>query len=83
MAAYNIPAPKPLDLSSENLAEKWKLWKVTWHNYELATKVSQEEEEIRVATLLAVIGEDYPIRNWIESPTEHAHVAFVFATVLA
>lgn len=58
MAAYNIPSPKSLDISSGNLAEKWKLWKCTWTNYELATKVAKEDDEIRVATLLAIIGEE-------------------------
>ena len=46
VAAYNIPPPKPLDLTSGNLAEKWKFWKNAWGNYELATKIAKEEADI-------------------------------------
>ena len=80
MAAYNIPPKKPLDLTSANLAEKWKFWINAWGNYELGTKIAKEEADIRVAKLLAVIGEDtvrvYNNVEWDE-PDDNKKIAKV------
>ena len=53
----NIPIPKPLSLTG-NIVQNWKVFRRDFTNYEIATKLSAEEMEIRVATLLSCIGSD-------------------------
>ena len=55
---YGIPPPNSLQLDDVNVASNWRTWKTAWENYELATGVAAKEENIRVATLKAVIGEE-------------------------
>ena len=54
---YGIPPPNPLQLDDANAASNWRTWKTAWENYELATGGAAKEENIRIATLRAVIGE--------------------------
>ena len=59
MAEHNsIPPPKPLHLTSDNLAEKWNLFRLTWTNYEIANRMNEEDSKTKVATMLAVIREE-------------------------
>ena len=52
-----IPIPRPLSLTG-NLAQNWKTFSRDWSNYEIASKLNNEEMPIRVATLLSCIGND-------------------------
>src|SRR5690348_10714200 len=58
MATTIIPVPKTLNLHQGNVAENWKKFKAAWSNYELASGISEKKSEVKVATLLSIIGED-------------------------
>ena len=47
--------PPPLKMTG-NLAANWKTFRSMWTNYETATKLNHEQEEVRVATLLSCVG---------------------------
>ena len=49
---FVIPPPRPLE------PEDWQTWIDEWHNFELATGISSKEENVRLATFLAVIGKE-------------------------
>ena len=53
----NIPLPHKLELKG-NLAENWKKFKQVWNNYEIASHLKNEADELRTATLLTCIGAD-------------------------
>ena len=55
---YTLSAPQPLEIHDAQAAEKWKKFKRAWTNYALATELSKKSEDIQVATLLTVIGEE-------------------------
>ena len=55
---YTLPPPAPLEIHSDQASEKWKRFKRAWDNYALATGLSKKSEEVQVATLLTVIGEE-------------------------
>ena len=57
MATYNIPPPPPLDLDSTNLPTTFSKFKQAFENFELATGIATRDDSLRVATLLAVIGQ--------------------------
>ena len=50
--------PQKLDPNAENLSRRWKLFQQAWSNYEVATELNKQTHERRIATLLAVIGEE-------------------------
>ena len=56
--APTIPAPKYLDLSPENRGFNWDLFRQTWQNYEIASALNEKPENVRIATLLSMIGND-------------------------
>ena len=53
-----IPLPLALDLKASNKEASWKLFLQMWNNYEVATDLSNEPDNKRVATLLSVIGKE-------------------------
>ena len=55
-----FPPPEPLQLSIGNSLRNWTRFKQKWSNYELATGVADKNEDdaIRVATFLTVIGDE-------------------------
>ena len=55
---FNLPPPPPLEIHDDNIAEKWKKFRLAWSNYSLATELNKKTEAIQVATLLTVIGEE-------------------------
>ena len=69
-ASFGLPPPEPLQLQQGNTAQKWKKFKQSWNNYEIATGVAKKDEPTRVATLLTVIGEEavdvYSTFTWNE-----------------
>ena len=54
-SGYNLPPPKPLEIHDVNAAEKWKRFK---SNYATAIEVTKKMEQVQVATLLTMIGEE-------------------------
>ena len=67
-SGYTLPPPSQLDIHDSNVAEKWKRFRLAWDNYSLATELNKKGENIQVATLLTIIGEDardvYSTFNW-------------------
>jgi transposase InsO family protein len=67
-SGYTLPPPSQLDIHDSNVAEKWKRFRLAWDNYSLATELNKKGENIQVATLLTIIGEDardvYSTLNW-------------------
>lgn len=57
MATFTIPPPPPLDIDSSSLATSFKKFKQAFTNFELATGIATRDNSLRVATLLAVIGQ--------------------------
>ena len=55
---FTLPPPPPLDIHDASVSEKWKRFKLAWDSYSLATELNKKAEEIQVATLLTIIGED-------------------------
>ena len=54
---YNLP-PEPLEIHGVNEAERWNKFKRAWNNYSIAIEVNTKSEQVQVATLLTVIGEE-------------------------
>ena len=57
MAHQSIPPPQPMDMKG-HLQTNWQYFKDAWHNYEVATELNKKGNDIRVATLLSVMGKD-------------------------
>ena len=55
---YTLPPPTPLEIHSDQAGEKWKRFKRAWDSYALATGLSEKAEDVQVAALLTVIGEE-------------------------
>ena len=53
-----MPPPPPLEFHDANAFEKWKKFELAWTNYALATELTEKSDEVQVATLLTVIGEE-------------------------
>lgn len=53
----NLPVPSRLDTRG-NIAENWKRWKQVWDSFEIASRLNQQENQIRVATFITCIGSD-------------------------
>ena len=53
----NIPLPAQLDAKG-NLSIDWKKFRRVWDNYEIASRLKNENKELRTATLLTCIGPD-------------------------
>ena len=57
MSQILLQPPEKVDFSnSETIARDWKRFVQQWKNYELATGLNKKEKEIRLATLLCVLG---------------------------
>ena len=57
-SGFTLPPPTPLDIHDQNAAEKWKKFHLAWNSYSLATELNKKKEDVQVATLLTVIGEE-------------------------
>ena len=55
---YTLPPPAQLEIHSDRAGEKWKRFKRAWDSYALATELNKKAEDVQVATLLTVIGEE-------------------------
>ena len=66
-SGFTLPPPSALDIHDTNVTEKWKKFHLAWDNYSLATELNKKGENIQVATLLTIIGED--ARNYTQRLT--------------
>lgn len=57
-SGFALPPPQPLEIHGANVAEKWKMFRLAWDSYALATELNKKSEPVQVATLLTIIGED-------------------------
>ena len=55
-AGPTAKVPDPITL--ENRGESWKQFRREWKFYEIATKISKEEDDVRIAALMNVIGRE-------------------------
>ena len=55
---FTLPPPPALEIHDSHAFEKWKKLELAWKNYSLASKLHKETEDIQVATLLTIIGEE-------------------------
>ena len=53
----NLPVLSRLDTRG-NIAENWKRWKQVWDSFEIASRLNQQENQVRVATFITCIGSD-------------------------
>ena len=51
-----LPAPGTLEIHDSSAAENWKDWKMAWEHYSLASGLREKPEEVKVSTLLTIIG---------------------------
>ena len=59
MANFNsLPPPHELEIHAADAHEKWKKFEIAWSNYCIATNLYKKSENVQVATLLTVIGEE-------------------------
>ena len=57
-SSYHLPPPQPLDIHDQQVSKKWQRFKRAWANYSTAIELHKKPENVQVATLLTVIGED-------------------------
>ena len=55
---YQLPPPPPLDIHDPQVSEKWMRFKQAWTNYAVATELDKKSQQVQVATILTVRGED-------------------------
>ena len=55
---YALPPPATLDIHGDQAGKKWKRFKRAWDSYALATELNEKAEDVQVATLLTIIGEE-------------------------
>ena len=57
MAFVNIPVPAPVEVKGD-LLSNWTFFKHQWENYEVVTELREKSKNVRVATLISVVGRD-------------------------
>ena len=68
-AMENFKPPSELKFSSPNLADNWLKWKQKFVNFMLATEKNSKEDQVKIAILLNVIGdEDVSVFNTFKFP---------------
>lgn len=55
--AYHIPVPEPMDMKGD-VYNNWMFFHAQWDNYEIATGLEKKDDNIRLATLLSVMGKE-------------------------
>ena len=56
--ANALPTPGVLEIHEPTVSERWKEWKERFQHYLVAAKLKNEEDEVKVSTLLTLIGAD-------------------------
>jgi hypothetical protein len=57
MAQFAIPPPAPMEVSGD-VTSNWKLFKASFEDYAVATKLTEQDEAIRLATFRSVLGKE-------------------------
>ena len=57
MVFVNIPVPAPGEVKGD-LLSNWIFFKDQWENYKAVTGLREKSKNVRVATLLSVVGRD-------------------------
>ena len=57
MAFVNISVPTPVEVKGD-LLSNWTFFKDQWENYEVVTGLREKSKNVRVATLISVVGRD-------------------------
>ena len=57
MAFVNISVPAPVEVKGD-LLSNWTFFKDQWENYEVVTGLREKSKNVRVATLISVVGRD-------------------------
>ena len=57
MAFVNIPVPAPVEVKGD-LLSNWTFFKDQWENYEVVTGLREKSKNVRIATLISVVGRD-------------------------
>ena len=55
---YALPPPAALEIHHSQASERWRRFRTAWANYSVATGLNGKGEDVQVATLLTVIGEE-------------------------
>ena len=55
MTFVNIPVPDPVEVKGD-LLSNWTFFKDQWENYEVVTGLREKSKNVRVATLISVVG---------------------------
>ena len=66
--------PEPLNLEDRaHRGEHWRRFARDWRNCEVASKIAEEKQEVRVAALINVIGDEakYDTFEWPHMYTSH------------
>ena len=65
-ATSNFLVPAPMDLKGD-LGQNWSFFKAQYENYEVATSLNKKQDDIRVETLLSLMGKEgfVFIHTWI------------------
>ena len=58
MAFVSIPVPAPMEVKCD-LLSNWIFFRDQWENYEVATGLREKSKNIRVVSLISVVGRDY------------------------
>jgi len=71
MNQLSIPAPNKLNVSDGNRSKNFDIFNQAWRNFEIATQLIEKGEEIRLPTLLSIIGQEaleiYNTFEWREN----------------
>ena len=52
---FNIPVPAPMEVKGD-LLSNWTFFKDQWENYKVAMGLREKSNNVRVATLISVMG---------------------------
>ena len=55
---YALPPPAALEIHHSQASERWRRFRTAWAKYSIATGLNGKGEDVQVATLLTVIGEE-------------------------
>ena len=54
----NLRAPPELDITSEQIATKWRTWRREWDIYATATELASKSQAVQIAVFLNCVGRD-------------------------
>ena len=70
MAKYIAQLPNQFDIASPDLAEEWKYWAESFNNFQIISKISNEE--IKIKLFRSAIGR--PLLKYLEDQPDSANL---------